>query len=333
VLQLARRAGLEPDERQLSALADTAAWMACVARNLNPGIPEYVKSARKLSLDEAPTSWHLPGAANVMAKLFDLSLGDVHEKIHEQLVSQIKSTILNNQDEIWAELEREQHLVTRFDRHSKVRDWPAQLLRIVLPMCDLAGASLSADAAQNPDLLAGLDLSGVSLEKADLRGMNLDGVRLRRTELGRARLDNAKLRGADLSGAHLMYANLRKADLSGALLDGACFARTDLIGAVLNGVSFAGATFSDARMHEVWMTLAPSLLAGIGEASTDSCGAILRAIETIDNNYGELKSDLMVSLVGALARSTDSVNARDNARSVRDSIQAGGGAYSRLRAK
>jgi hypothetical protein len=37
VLQLARQTGTNPDEHQLTALTDIAAWMACAWRNMAPG--------------------------------------------------------------------------------------------------------------------------------------------------------------------------------------------------------------------------------------------------------------------------------------------------------
>src|SRR5262249_40490081 len=57
--------------------------------------------------------------------------------------------------------------------------------------------------------LAGADLAGAHLRRANLQGANL----------ARANLQRAYLRGADLSAANLRRANLRGADLRGAVYD------------------------------------------------------------------------------------------------------------------
>jgi uncharacterized protein YjbI with pentapeptide repeats len=166
---------------------------------------------------------------------------------------------------------------------------------------------LSVGAAQNADLLVGFDLSGVSLEKANLSGMNLDTAKLRGTYLWRADMSATKLRGADLGGANLTFANMRSADLSGAVLDGVSAMATDFTGAVLDG----------ARL-----SLSPTLLADLAEEPVDLCKAILQAVDTVSDDYRALKRDLVASVADALARAPDSVNARRNAHLVRSYMAA-----------
>jgi uncharacterized protein YjbI with pentapeptide repeats len=297
LLQLARQAGIEPDEHQLSVLTDMAAWMACVWRNMAPGPRETVDIVRlpeEFSLARAPLTWHATCAANVIANLLGVSVGASHGDSVRQLTLGMESAVLSNPDETWAELERVQHPVVSLDRHSAARDWPASILRVALPMRRLKGADLSADAARNPDLLADLDLSGVDLGGINLSGMNLDTVGLRKTDLSNANLAAAKLRGADLSGADLSYTGLENANLTGAILD---------------GVWSIGANFAGARMEGVRYSLAPSLLAALAEMRSNRCDAMLLSIGSIDDAYRELKRDLAASLVEALADAPDSRNA------------------------
>jgi uncharacterized protein YjbI with pentapeptide repeats len=260
----------------------------------------------KLSLGRAPATWHVTGAANAIANLFGVSARDSHGDSHRQLATKIELSVLTKLDEIWAELEREQYPVASFDRHSAVRDWPAPILQLALPMRNLAGADLSLDAAQNPDLLVGIDLSGTSLVRTNLSGMNLDTVRLRDTDLSHANLAATTLRGADLSGAGLRYADLKNADLTGAVLD---------------GVWPTGADFSGARMDSVRFSLAPRFLAGFAEAPLPLCKVTLLSIGTIDDVHRELKRNLVASLADALASAPAVGNARAIAGIIREFME------------
>lgn len=94
--------------------------------------------------------------------------------------------------------------------------------------------------------LAGVDLSGATLEKGDLSQADLTG----------ARLDRANLSGADLTGAKLdrcvaVKARLREACLEEASLAGAEFAGADLSEAELVKVQAAGVRMTNARLKAV----------------------------------------------------------------------------------
>jgi uncharacterized protein YjbI with pentapeptide repeats len=113
---------------------------------------------------------------------------------------------------------------------------PAHLERFkatgVCPGCDLSDADLS-DYDRPKDMkldLRGADLSGATLDTADLSG--------------------ALLRGADLSGATGSFLRLAGADLSGADLSGfsACYDQ-DFSRAVLRGANLRGARLCATLWH------------------------------------------------------------------------------------
>ena len=81
-------------------------------------------------------------------------------------------------------------------------------------------------------------LSGINLEKADLRRANLRGADLREANLMGASLYRADLRGADLKGANLKGANLHRATLRGANFHKADLHRASLEGTDLVGVKY-----------------------------------------------------------------------------------------------
>jgi hypothetical protein len=306
VLRLARQAGIEPDERQLSTLADTAAWTAYVWRNIDPrwrGTLDSVRLNNSLSLAQEPQTWPATRSVTAMMSLLGVAPRASYDDSLQQLARGIESVVQRNPDETWAELERRQHPVTRIDPHSAVRDLPPSVLRVALQMGDLDGADLSVEAAQNPDLLVDLDLSGRYLEKVNLSGMNLGTVRLRGANLVHANLAATKLRGADLCRTNLMHANLRDADLDGAVID---------------DVHLMNSDFSGAVMHGVRLSLRPDLLAMLAKAPPIALREILQSIDTISDDYRELKRDVMRSVVDAFAYSPDSNAARINALIVRD---------------
>ena len=76
-------------------------------------------------------------------------------------------------------------------------------------------------------------------EKPDLAGANLTGANLFR----------ANLTGADLTGANLFRANLTGADLTGANLTGADLTGANLAGADLAGANLTGANLTGANLY------------------------------------------------------------------------------------
>jgi len=102
-------------------------------------------------------------------------------------------------------------------------------------------------------MLAGADLCGAQLMRADLVGSDLSGAGLDHANLAGAKLGRAKLvgtlfRGADLAGADLTGADLRGADLSGARVEGVSFADADLRGTALDGALGEPATIAGAKI-------------------------------------------------------------------------------------
>jgi superfamily I DNA and RNA helicase len=87
---------------------------------------------------------------------------------------------------------------------------------------------------QNIDL-AGAQLEGIYLKKANLIGANLRGANLQDAQLDEVKLISADLREANLRGASLRKAKLQNADLSYADLTGADLSDADLDGANLEG--------------------------------------------------------------------------------------------------
>lgn len=89
--------------------------------------------------------------------------------------------------------------------------------------------------------LAGADLRGSLLGRADLTGTDMNGAFLQCANLGgdtdRDATDYVSLRDSNLSGADLRGANLQNADLSGANVTNA-----DFSGANLDGADFTGTT-------------------------------------------------------------------------------------------
>ena len=116
---------------------------------------------------------------------------------------------------------------------------------------------------------AKLNLSGVSLNKADLSNLDLSGANLSDTDLTRANLSRSNLSGANLREANLFIANLhgailRRANLSGAKLNPAELGEVDLSEADLTGADLSsadlsttriqGANFSGANLTDVYLT-------------------------------------------------------------------------------
>ena len=89
------------------------------------------------------------------------------------------------------------------------------------------------------------NLSGLSLECADLSSADLCGV-----DLYSVNLKSANLRGADLYRANLYGANLESANLCGANLKGAILRCANLYGADLSGANLCGADLSEANLSE-----------------------------------------------------------------------------------
>ncbi|HAX85698.1 MAG TPA: hypothetical protein DCY91_05360 [Cyanobacteria bacterium UBA11370] len=125
---------------------------------------------------------------------------------------------------------------------------------------DLRGENFrNADCTRGK--LAGVNLSGVSIENANLSGADLRNANLSGANLKNANLTEANLAGVNLNGANLENANLSKTDLSKANLRNTTLRQTnfaeatledatlDLMSAKKNGVNFNNATLPDGTTH------------------------------------------------------------------------------------
>lgn len=107
-----------------------------------------------------------------------------------------------------------------------------------------SGRPVSLNAGQ----LAGDDLTGLVLARADLSYADLDGARLDRADLRGARLWSARARSASLVGCDLRGADLQTADLTGADLRGARLVGADLTGTTLSGALLDGAELAPGQL-------------------------------------------------------------------------------------
>jgi len=100
-----------------------------------------------------------------------------------------------------------------------------------------------------------VDLSGATLEGANLWYADLEGANLWYANLEGANLESANLEGANLESAHLedanlWYAHLEGADLRSATLEGADLRSANLEGAVLESAHLEGAILLGANLHQ-----------------------------------------------------------------------------------
>jgi len=113
---------------------------------------------------------------------------------------------------------------------------------------DLSGESLQCAN------LTDANLSGLSLDQIDITGADLRGANLQNTDLTQATLNGADFQGANLAGATLDQSEAQGADFRDADLSGASAVQTDLTGANLDDASLGGADFSQATFSGTAMT-------------------------------------------------------------------------------
>ena len=164
---------------------------------------------------------------------------------------------------------------------------------------ELAAAEQSPDPADDPPSLqvrapdlqavltvlgrlevAGLDLEGVYLYKA-----NLLGARLEHSKLNQADLRKANLAGAYLPGAGLAYAKLSDANLDGATLDDANLYGASLERATLSKGRLRRANLSSAKASGA--SLVEADLRGAGLTNTHLTGARLRKVDLRETRLSE----------------------------------------------
>lgn len=116
-------------------------------------------------------------------------------------------------------------------------------------------------STEHPEILRGLDLSGIKLIGCDLRGLDLrlacfDSTNLKKTFLNASNLEGASFNGADLSNASLQDCNLKGASFNpssggeATLLNFTNLRRTNLEGAQFQEAAIDGSFFSGSLMNE-----------------------------------------------------------------------------------
>jgi uncharacterized protein YjbI with pentapeptide repeats len=167
------------------------------------------------------------------------------------------------------------------------------------------------------DGYAGVDLSYLCLDGADLRGAHLRGVNLWRASLSAARLDGADISGAVLTGtnfidsglghadlhnskmqeAHLENTSLGDADLRKAILDdayvtGSVLSRANLADAELNYTHAHNAVFQEAVLTRAYLQAAD--LSGAQIIRADFTNAYLGDANLLGVERGTLRDEAPV---------------------------------------
>ena len=129
----------------------------------------------------------------------------------------------------------------------------ANLFRANLERADLRDANLEGADLRDANL-EGTSLWNTNLEGAYLYGANLEGTRLWNANLegailSWANLEGADLNGANLEGAYLNSVNLERADLNGANLEGTSLWNANLEEADLNGANLEGAYLNSVNLE------------------------------------------------------------------------------------
>jgi hypothetical protein len=158
--------------------------------------------------------------------------------------------------------------------------------RTIVPL--LAGLDLTDLTLAGADLsgadLRGADLSDADLHDADLHDADLRDADLFATDLTKANLKMTSLVGADMSLARLCNADLYKADMAGAFMTEA-----DLSGAYLAGADLAGADLRGAVLRDVNASEASLRHARLDKA--DLCGANLSSADITDAHLNQANLD------------------------------------------
>jgi uncharacterized protein YjbI with pentapeptide repeats len=117
-----------------------------------------------------------------------------------------------------------------------------------------------------------LDLSYVSVPRANLRGAKIQNSILLGANLAEANLSEAQLQNSDLRDADLTMAILDKANLSGAILTGTSLRGAELSNASLTGAQLVRTTLPGAHLSSATMTT-------LDAAGADLTGCILNAAD------------------------------------------------------
>jgi uncharacterized protein YjbI with pentapeptide repeats len=204
----------------------------------------------------------------------------------------------------------------------------ADLTKAILDGVDLTEAKLMnsklADARMiftklnNADLYSA-NLNNALLIYADLTQANLTGANLTAADMTAAILTKNNLTGSELRNANLTKAKLKKANLTNANMSGASMLEADLTEATLINTNLSGADLSDATLKELWILGANFTGAKLNNTSFtlalpkwtennlntalnhfDNKISLLTTIDSIDNQYSELKNKLALQLIRSL---------------------------------
>ncbi len=113
------------------------------------------------------------------------------------------------------------------------------------------------------DFFCKINLSGVVLNRVDLRAVILEEANLTNAEMRGANLEQADLQGAWLHRVDLREANLTKANLKGAFLHEATLKNTTLTLANLRGANLAGPKYAPVQRVGVRTNLENAELQGV----------------------------------------------------------------------
>ncbi|HGJ5892595.1 MAG TPA: pentapeptide repeat-containing protein [Arsenophonus apicola] len=174
----------------------------------------------------------------------------------------------------------------------------ADLNRVKMYHANLSKADLTNTKLVDTELTAA-NLTEIKLNKANLSNANLKASKLIRADLQSAKLKNANLTnailtdanldGADLSGVTLVGTDIRNVDLSKTTLTQLHIRNTDFTGTVLNDTFTLGlpTNWNDDKLDLMLNHF-------------NNPGSILTSINSIDNAYDKLKTQLVIQLIHSL---------------------------------
>lgn len=161
-----------------------------------------------------------------------------------------------------------------------------------------------------------LETDEVAGGRADLSGASLDGANLAGRVLSGADFTGASLIGADLSNALLVHAKFTGADLTKANLSGADLLLTDFTGASLNGANLSYATpnleaalvrtrrgpkFKDADLTKANLTGAYCYISDFSGAKLTGCLFHKSYLVRANLSYADLRSNILTSATASNA--------------------------------
>ena len=132
------------------------------------------------------------------------------------------------------------------------------IFKMFMHSSQVAGADLSGAHLNRADLTGALlagagdapaDLSGTYLNRATLTGINLDRANLEGVQMNSAQAFQASFVGAYAKGGQFTQAQLAQTNFSGAKLHGANFSEADLRGSFFQDAHFEGTNLSGADLR------------------------------------------------------------------------------------